>query len=265
MEALNPRQQTLVELARQRGYVTVEELVERLKVTHQTVRRDINYLCDQGILARFHGGAAFRSSVSNLPYEARRDSMAAEKAAMARAVASEIADYSSVFIDIGTSTEALATELLHKQGLRVVTNNVNVINILLKKEDFELVICGGTVRGRDAAVVGQATTDFIDRFQVDYAVLGIAAIALDGSILDFSVDEAALTQAIIRCGRTCFALADHTKFGRQAMARVAHLSQVTALYTDRMLEPSWMESLTESGATIRVAAGSDEARPKEIK
>lgn len=255
MAALNPRQQTLVQLARERGYVTVEELVERLAVTHQTVRRDINLLCDEGILSRFHGGAAFRSSVSNLPYEARRDSMSDEKGAIARAVAADIPDHSSVFIDIGTTAEAVAAALLARNGLRVVTNNINVISMLAKKDDFELVVCGGSVRNRDLAVVGQTTTDFIGRFHVDYSIIGVVAIAADGSVLDFSMDEEPLTQAIIRCARNSFVVADRTKFGRHAMAKVAHLSQVTALYADALPDPTWHKRLTETGATIRLAEG----------
>lgn len=242
----------LVQLARERGYVTVEELVDRLEVTHQTVRRDINFLCDEGILSRFHGGAAFRSSVSNLPYEARRDSMSEEKAAIARAVASDIPDRSSVFIDIGTTAEAVAAALTNRVGLRVVTNNINVVSMLAKKEDFELVICGGSVRNRDLAVVGQTTTEFVARFHVDYSVIGIVAIADDGSVLDFSVDEEPLTQAMIRCARQSFVVADHSKFGRHALAKVAHLSEVTAVYSDARLDSEWLERVSEAGGTVRL-------------
>ncbi len=253
MTALNPRQQLLVQLARERGYVTVDELVERLEVTHQTVRRDINYLCEAGILSRFHGGAAFRSSVANLPYEARLDSMAAEKQAIARAVAAEIPDHSSVFIDIGTTAEAIASELRQKNGLRIVTNNINVVNLLARREDFEVVVCGGVVRSRDLAVAGETATEFLKRFQVDYSILGVVAIGLDGSILDFSVNETPLTQSIIECARKCFVVADHTKFGRHAMAKVAHLSQTSTLFTDDLPNREWRDCLQDVGIEIRVA------------
>ena len=258
MTTLNPRQQLLVQLARERGYVTVDELVERLEVTHQTVRRDINYLCDAGILSRFHGGAAFRSSVANLPYEARLDSMATEKSAIARAVAAEIPDHSSVFIDIGTTAEALAGELADKRGLRVVTNNINVVNLLAKKDDFEIIICGGVLRSRDLAVVGETTTEFLKRFQVDYSILGVVAIGQDGSILDFSVNETPLTQTIIECAQL-FVLADHTKFGRHAIAKVAHLSQVSALFTDALPSREWHDRLAEIGVDLRVVGESHRA------
>lgn len=261
MTALNPRQQLLVQLARERGYVTVDELAERLDVTHQTVRRDINHLCDAGLLSRFHGGAAFRSSVANLPYEARLDSMAAEKSAIARAVAAEIPDHSSVFIDIGTTAEALAHELMARQGLRVVTNNINVVNLLAKKDDFEVIVCGGVIRGRDLAIVGETTTEFVKRFQVDFSVLGVVAIGEDGSILDFSVNETPLTKAIIECARSSFVVADHSKFGRHAMAKVAHLSQVTALFADDLPSSRWHERLRELGVDLRLVGKPLEAAP----
>jgi len=250
--SFNPRHQQLVKIAREKGYVTVDELVERLDVTPQTVRRDINTLCDMGVLSRFHGGAAFRSSVANMPYETRRDTMAGEKARIAAAAVAAIPDHSSIFIDIGTTAEAFADQLMEKSGLTIVTNNINVINMLRTKEDFELVICGGTVRGRDLAVAGQATTEFLSRFQVDYAMLGVVSIARDGSILDFSVDEGPLTQAIIACGRNVFVLADRSKFGRQAMARVGHISQVTALFADALPDRDWREHFETLGPTIHL-------------
>jgi DeoR family glycerol-3-phosphate regulon repressor len=252
---LNPRQQQLAKLARERSFVTVEDLVDILKVTPQTVRRDINYLCDAGILSRFHGGAAFRSSVTNLPYEARLDSMAHEKGAIGAAAAAELPDYSSVFIDIGTTAEAFAKQLLTKRGLRVVTNNLNVAQLLAKQDDFEVVVCGGTVRGRDMAVTGETTSEFLRRFSLDYAVLGVTAIGKDGSILDFSVNETALTEAIIGCARTCFVLADRTKFGRHAIAKVAHLSQVSALFTDSLPDKIWHDSIAEVVSKLMVTGG----------
>ncbi len=253
MDALNPRQQQVLQLAREHGYVTVEDLADRLAVTHQTIRRDINFLCDQGILARFHGGAAWRSSVANVPYEARRDSLTQEKQAIARAVAAEIPDNSSVFIDIGTTAEAVAVHLASSKGLRVVTNNINVVNLLAKNETVEMVICGGVVRSRDLAIWGPTATEFITRFQFDYAILGVVGISQDGSILDFSVDEEPLTQAIIKSGRHVYVVADHTKFGRHAMVKVAHLSQISAVFTDAAPSPQWLELMENLGVRTVVS------------
>lgn len=236
---LSPRQQTITQFARERGFVMVEVLAAEMGVTTQTIRRDIGVLCDQGVLARFHGGASYRSSVANMPYEARRGTLAQEKDAIARAVAREIPDASSVFIDIGTSAEAVARELLNKRGLRIVTNNLNVVPILATKEDFDITVACGQLRQRDLALIGDACAEFVERFQLDFSVLGVVSISADGDILDFSLEDARLTEAILGCGRRSFVVADHSKFGRPAVAKVAHLSRVSTLFTDRLPDASW--------------------------
>jgi DeoR family glycerol-3-phosphate regulon repressor len=253
MTPLHPRQQHIADLAREKGYVTIDDLAAALDVTPQTLRRDINLLCARGILARFHGGAAYRSSVANMPYAARAGSMTEAKAAIAASVAAEIPDASSLFIDIGTTAEAVATALRTKSGLRVVTNNLNVVRLLADKEDFEITVTGGMLRHRDLAIVGATATDFVARFRLDYAILGVVAIEDSGAILDFHADEAALTQAIIGCGRQCFVVADSSKFGRHAFARVARLSQVSALFTDALPEGRWARTIAESGVRLVLA------------
>lgn len=253
MIKLHPRQRHIADLAREKGHVTIEGLAAALDVTPQTLRRDINLLCAHGILTRFHGGAAYRSSVANMPYEARAGSMTDAKAAIAASVAAEIADDSSLFIDIGTTAEAVAEALLGKSRLRIVTNNLNVVRLLAGKEDFEITVIGGTLRHRDLAVVGPTATDFLGRFRLDYSILGIVAVDDTGAILDFHADEAAPTQAIIACGRQCFVVADSSKFGRHAIARVARLSQVSALFTDMLPDSAWAKTIADAGVRLIVA------------
>lgn len=258
MTAAATRHQEIVRLVKQQGFAMIEDLSDRLAVTPQTIRRDISALCEQGVLSRFHGGAGFPSSVTNLPYEARRGSLAVEKSMIGEAVAREIRDDSSVFIDIGTSAEAVADKLLGKRGLRVVTNNLNVVRTLAGK-DFDIVVVGGTVRLRDMAVTGEASAQFIEQFKLDYSILGVTALAEDGSLLDFTLDEKRVTQAIIGCARQVFVVADNTKFGRPAFARVGHLSQVSALFTDLPLERQFSELVQQIG--LRVVLARTEAPP----
>jgi DeoR family glycerol-3-phosphate regulon repressor len=250
MVALSPRQQRIVDTARENGFVTIDGLAATLDVTPQTVRRDINFLCEHGILARFHGGAAFRSSIANMPYETRAGSMTEEKAAIAARVAAEIPDASSVFIDIGTTAEAVADALRVKSNLRILTNNLNVVRLLAAKEDFEITVTGGIVRHRDLAIAGATSTAIVERYRLDYSILGVVAIDASGAILDFHADESALTQAIIGCGRQCFVVADSSKFGRNAIARVAKLSQASALFTNAVPDGPWAKIIKESGVRL---------------
>src|SRR3546814_12969198 len=105
--------------------------------------------------------------------------------AIGRRVAAEIPDDSSLFINIGTTTEAVARALLEHSGLRVITNNLNVAQILTGNPTFEVIIAGGVVRNRDGGIVGASATDLIQQFRVDIGVIDISAIAEDGSMPDF--------------------------------------------------------------------------------
>lgn len=258
---LLPRQRDIVQSAKQHGFVTIEALAESLGVTTQTIRRDINDLCKQGILSRFHGGATFRSSITNLPYKARRDSLSREKTGIAQKVAAEILDGSSVFIDIGTTAEAVALQLMHKRNMRIITNNLNVVDILSACEGMEIIVSGGTVRQADRALVGTATAEFIRQFCLDYAVLGVVAISKTGDILDFSLDEEPITKAILGCAQHTYVVADHSKFGRVALVKVGHVSQATAVITDALPEKDdWLTCLTDNGARIIFAPSPAEYR-----
>ena len=102
MTPLSPRQLEIVELAKTRGRVDVDDLSETFNVTKQTIRRDLNELCDRGVLNRFHGGAVPPSGAINVAYEARRRSAPAEKGAIGAVAASLVPDGASILINIGT-------------------------------------------------------------------------------------------------------------------------------------------------------------------
>ena len=128
--AQNFRHSEILTIAREAGKVTVEELAARFSVTAQTIRRDLAELCDIGQLTRVHGGAMIPSGVIALGYEDRRSLASVEKDAIARLVAEHIPDGVSIFMNIGTTTEAVARALLKHRNLMVITNNLNVANIL---------------------------------------------------------------------------------------------------------------------------------------
>jgi DeoR family glycerol-3-phosphate regulon repressor len=230
---LSPRHAEIVSLAKEQGRVTVEGLSAHFGVTPQTIRKDLNDLCSQRQLTRIHGGALFPSGIQNLEYEARRKIAADEKGAIGRAAARIIPDNASLFINIGTTTEAVGDALLDHSGLMVITNNINVANRLRIYPSIEVVIAGGVVRGTDGGIVGEAAVDFIRQFKVDFAVIGVSAIDDDGALLDFDFREVKVAQAIIENARKVILVADSTKLERTAPVRIAHLSQIDTFVTDR--------------------------------
>ena len=226
------RQQKTLELVRERGYISIEELAQYFDVTPQTIRRDINQLADEGLLRRYHGGAAHDSSVENTEYTMRVGYMLEEKLRIAEAVAAAVPDHASLFINIGTTTESIAHALLNHTGLKIITNNLNVAKILSTKEDFEVLIASGRVRP-DGGVIGQATADFFKQFKADYALIGISGIDEDGTLLDFDFQEVCVSQEILSSARQVFLAADSSKFGRNAMIRLGSLKQVDSIFTDQ--------------------------------
>jgi DeoR family glycerol-3-phosphate regulon repressor len=230
---LSPRHSEIMHVAKERGRVLVDELAARFAVTPQTIRKDLNDLCDQRLLSRIHGGAIFPSGIENVEYEARRKIAAEEKEAIGRTAAKLIPNNASLFINIGTTTEAVSTALLDHSGLMVITNNINVANRMRIYPSIEVVIAGGVVRGSDGGIVGEAAVDFIKQFKVDYAVIGASALDHDGALLDFDLREVKVAQAIIANARHIILVSDRTKFERTAPVRIAHLSQVNTFITDR--------------------------------
>jgi DeoR family transcriptional regulator, glycerol-3-phosphate regulon repressor len=251
--ALNDRQQEILALARRHGFVAIDELAQDFEVTPQTVRRDINRLCDQRLLRRYHGGAGLPSSVENLAYRTRRVLMAEEKERLARRLATQIPNDASLFINIGTTTEAVARALIDHRGLRVVTNNLNVAVTLSRNPDFEVIVTGGVVRGRDQGIIGEAAVDFIRQFRLDYGIVGISAIDADGTLLDFDYQEVRVAKAIMENSRRVFLAADYTKFQRSAIVRLGNIVEVAAFFTDRPPPAPIAAMLRAAGVALHVA------------
>jgi DeoR family glycerol-3-phosphate regulon repressor len=232
MEELSKRQHDIIPIAEQEGYVSVENLSEIFKVTQQTIRRDLNYLSNKGFLSRTHGGAFYSSGVQNIAYESRKSLASYEKTEIANVVAKIIPDNSSIFINIGTTTEHVARALIYHKGLELITNNINIINILANASDSEIWLAGGKVRKIDNAVIGKDTADFFGKFKVDYAVIGVSAIDNDGSLMDFDYEEVIVSKAIIRHSRKLILVADNIKFIRTAPMLIGNISEIDILVTN---------------------------------
>ena len=253
MLALSPRQQQILAIARQTGNVGVDELAVRSEVTPQTIRKDLNELCDGKLLARTHGGAMLSSGVENMAYEARRQIAAPEKNFIGRRAASLVPNNCSLFINIGTTTEEVARALVHHEGLLVITNNIHVAQILMPSPRIDVIIIGGTLRRTDGGIVGETAVDAISQFKVDYGIMGVSAIDDDGALLDFDVREVRAAKAIMENSRNVLLVADTMKFERSAPVRIGHLSQVDTFVTDRLPPEPIVDLCRHNGVTLEVA------------
>jgi DeoR family transcriptional regulator, glycerol-3-phosphate regulon repressor len=257
--AMRTRHEKILELVQRRGFVTIESLSQAFNVTPQTIRRDMNTLCEEGSINRYHGGAGVSSSTENVAYTQRKVLCLREKQQIAAMVAEKIPNNSSLFINIGTTTEEIAKALCAHQRLKVITNNLNVASILSGNENFEVIVAGGLVRHRDGGIIGPLTIDFIHQFRVDFGIIGISGIDADGTLLDFDYREVRVSRAIIDNSRRVFLATDHTKFGRNAMVRLGSIDEIDALFTDRPPPQALCEVLAAANIALYVASKTDKA------
>lgn len=247
------RHPEILEIARRERKVTVEGLAQHFGVTLQTIRRDLTDLADSGRLERVHGGAVLPSGTTNIGYEERRSLKSDAKRRIAQACAAEIPGDISMFLNIGTSTEAVAIELMQHDKLMVVTNNMNVANILVGNEGCDIILTGGQLRRADGGLVGNLATETIRQFKFDLAVIGCSALDREGDLLDFDIQEVSVSQAILRQSRKTFLVADQTKLTRSAPARIASLADVDTFFTDEPL-PADLAAACEAWGTRVVVA-----------
>lgn len=252
---ISDRQNDILAAARSQGRVLVDTLALSFAVTPQTIRRDLNELCQRGLLARVHGGAMPANSVSNVGYEDRRHLFTAEKTLIGIAAAAQIPENSSLAINIGTTTEQVARALYSHRDLVVITNNINVVNILTGSPAKELILAGGVVRQSDGGIVGEAAVEFIRQFRVDCAVIGASSLDPDGAILDYDYREVLVARAMITNARRTILVADHQKFERSAPVRICDLSDIDIFVTDHPPSDRFMDACNANDVEVVVAEG----------
>lgn len=244
------RQNEILGLARQSGMVTVEGLAAHFGVTLQTIRKDLSELDEAGRIERVHGGAVLRSHIENVGYEARRQMNVEVKSAIAARAAHDIPPSISIFLNIGTSTEAAAHALLSHENLTIITNNMNVANIMVANRSANIVVAGGVLRRADGGLVGDLARQAVEQFKADLAVIGCSAIDPDGDMLDYDLQEVEVSRAIIKNARQRILLVDSSKLERNAPAKIASLQDMDRVYTDRPFPTALAAKCAEWGTDI---------------
>ncbi len=247
------RQTEILKHLKYAGSATVDELAEIFHATPQTIRKDLTVLSAANEISRFHGGAALLAGTVYTGFEARREIARTEKEKIGEALAARIPNNSSVILNAGTTTEAAIPHLEHHLGLKVVTDSVHLADKLRQISGVEVMIPAGVVRGSDGVVLGESAVEFISQFRADFAIVGAAAIAADGALLDYDLREASVTRAIIAAARHVFLAADCRKFGHGAPVCFGHLDQIDTLITDTGASTAFIETCKKNGVEVVLA------------
>ncbi len=238
------RQAEILKLLKRDGRAIVDDLAELLETTPQTIRKDLNTLAQDNQIIRFHGGATLAAGTEYAGFDVRSEIMSEEKDLIGAAVAAEIPNNSNVILNGGTTTMAVARHLVHHVGLKVVVDSVNLANELRSCIGVQVIVPSGVVRNADGAIFGATTVDFIRRFRADVAVVGAAAVGADGALIDYDLEESAVSEAIISSGRNVVLAVDSSKFGKMAPVAFGAMAQIDTLVSDAGFAPE-MKALAD--------------------
>lgn len=244
------RQTLLLGHLEKNHYISIDEITEMFGVTTQTARRDIMALEQDGRVRRLHGGATIATPVDPDTYRQRRVDNAGLKERIGQLTADLVADGAAVFIDTGTTCEAVARSLLKRRDLRVVTYSLRVATTLSESSSFAVAVPGGFVRQVDAGVFREETADYIRKFKFDVAIISVSGIDQDGDIGDDDHAEVAAVSAAMRQAERVILAVDSSKFGRRALVRLASLADIDALVTDQLPDEHIVALLRQHSVSI---------------
>ena len=245
------RQAQVAEIVRQQGQARVEDLARTFGVSTQTIRKDVNAMCAQGLLRRVHGGVELAGPSAD-HYELRRVLNIEPKRRVGRAAATLIPDGATLAVSIGTTPELAVAALDRRRGLRIFTNNLHVAMTAHRFDGAEVTVPGGKLRRAEADIVGPSATAFFDAYRFDFGLFGVAAVDADGGLLDLSEEDVHSREAISRNADARILALDVSKFGRRAHVRSGDIRDVEHVVCDAPPPAPIRARLAEAGVNLLI-------------
>ncbi|MFJ7067725.1 DeoR/GlpR family DNA-binding transcription regulator [Streptomyces sp. NPDC101115] len=249
----------LLDALSERGSIEVGEAATLLDVSPATVRRDLEELARQQLLTRTRGGAVLSGVTYDLPLRYKTARKADEKQRIARAAAALVPPGAVVGLNGGTTTSEVARELAtrpdlaeHAAGtaLTIVTNAVNIANELAVRPYVKTVVTGGVARPQSYELTGPLAAAVLQGLSLDYAILGVNAVDPGFGASTHDEGEASANRAMAERADRVVVVADSTKLGRRAFARVCTITEIDVLVTDHDAPDEFVEQLTSQGVDV---------------
>jgi DeoR/GlpR family transcriptional regulator of sugar metabolism len=251
------RRQRVLDLVSQRGFISLADLAQSVRVSESTLRRDLDYWHQQGSVRRTHGGAIYIGDGSTLPaLEERSASQLEEKKAIARAAAARMKDGDAILLDGGTTTLEVA-KLLVGRSMQIVTNSLPIANLFANNRETDLVMLGGYVYPKTGIALGPLTIRMLPDIHVNQALLSVSGLTAKG-LFNGNLLLVETQRQIMRCADEVVVVADHTKLGRPALAFLCELNAVDTLIVDRGLTQEQRDMLSQAEVRLIVAGEQEE-------
>ncbi|KEI73354.1 transcriptional repressor AgaR [Endozoicomonas elysicola] len=248
------RREAIVRLVRDKGLARVEELAEHFKVSSVTIRNDLNYLDNKGLLLRSHGGAmALDDVVKEMPFDDKGSVNISQKEAIGAAAARLVNDGESIILDSGTTTQQLAKHLVNNKNLVVMTNGLNVASELVKASGIEIMMTGGTLRSKSHSFYGSQAEDALRQYRFDKLFLGVDGFDLVAGLTTHFDREATLNRVMCDISSEIILLADSSKFGSKGYHFIRSFGAFHTLVTDKGIPADYMAGLQRQGVRVIIA------------
>ena len=246
------RRSRLLELVRMGRFASLPELADRLEVSESTVRRDLEYLENQGCARRIHGGALYTGTSPMLPhFDARQDMQWEQKKAIAARAVELIEDGDTILLDGGSTTYELA-RLLVGRPIHVVTTSLPVANLFASDTSSDLVLVGGNICPRTGVARGPYAVEMLSKVRVRKTILSVAGINEEGFFNNNLLIVEAERQ-MMQAADEVIVVADSSKFGRQSLTHLCPLAEVDHVVVDDGIDPKWQEKITLAGVKLHMA------------
>jgi DeoR/GlpR family transcriptional regulator of sugar metabolism len=256
------RRQRILDLVSRQGSIALSDLAQTIHVSESTLRRDLDYWHQQGVLKRTHGGAIYLGDSPSLPaLEERSTSQLEEKRLIARAAAAHIRDGDAILLDGGTTTLEVA-RLLVGRSLQIVTNSLPIANLFASSRETDLVLLGGYVYPKTGVALGPLTVKMMEDVHVHQTILSVGGITAKG-LFNSNLLLVETERRMMRCADEVVVVADHSKVGRQALAFLCELAAVDTLIVDDQLTPAQLELLSQADVRVIRARAADNGRAAE--
>ncbi|WP_230208035.1 DeoR/GlpR family DNA-binding transcription regulator [Microlunatus sp. Gsoil 973] len=249
------RMLAILEIVSERGSVDLAELGTRLSASPATLRRDLAHLAEQQLLIRTHGGASSSERGAELPVALRDTQHQAAKRAIARAVPAilPLQDRHVVALSGGTTTAHVARQLAYHSNLTVVTNSLTVAGMLADHHEMRVMMTGGFLRHPSLELVGGLAEAGFNAVNIGTAILGAAGVCADAGVTTHDETEARTNHAMAVSAQRTVVVADGSKIGNAALARMVEITDIQILITDSSADPTELEKIGATGVEVVVA------------
>ncbi|KAF1304022.1 DeoR/GlpR family DNA-binding transcription regulator [Candidatus Enterococcus willemsii] len=225
------RKEQILTILKEKKSVRILDLSKKLRVSRETVRKDITEMEEEGLLKKTYGGAVLDEANTETDYERRRVENEEQKSLIADRAYHFIEPGDTIYLDYGTSSYALAKKLIDFEDLTVVTNSIPIVNLLIHSPGIQLIILGGNVRKNEDSLFGTFGLNNAKEIFVDLGFFGCAGIDIKSGVTNYHMGEIEISKVMLHHSKTVILLADETKFGKSALYKTSNLDELDIVIT----------------------------------